>query len=417
MAVDKNLFLYDLAIVTILKNEAPYLREWLDYHLLAGVDHFYLYDNDSTDDYQEVLAPYVGANLVTLINFPGQIMQMPAYNNALEKYRFECRYMAFIDLDEFIYPKSNRSIVEIVDEILARDAQAAGLAINWQIFGSNGHETADYNRGVLERFTRRAPVDWTPDGKGNAHVKHISNPRKIHYIYNPHCASYFDSLYPVNENGKIIRASIPNAFNKPVTADKIVVNHYFCKSREEFINKTQRGRCDQAVNNYNMTYFEEYDRNDEFDDGILKYRAARADSFSLETDSEKIRRVERALIETLPKYLSGEPIEDKLATALTCRALSTYLREKFPRDIDCWQNFEKASLAAILKSLDNISMVEAKLLVLEMPTFLSLPYPVVEKLRGACLHIIPQIMNILRQNSTWDEFVILNYIQRLLQKI
>ncbi|MBR0260666.1 MAG: glycosyltransferase family 2 protein [Selenomonadaceae bacterium] len=50
MAVDKNLFLYDLAIVAILKNEGRYLKEWLDYHLSAGVDHFYLYDNDSTDN-------------------------------------------------------------------------------------------------------------------------------------------------------------------------------------------------------------------------------------------------------------------------------------------------------------------------------------------------------------------------------
>ena len=40
--VDKNLFLYDLAVVAIFKDEAPYLKEWLDYHLAAGVEHFYL---------------------------------------------------------------------------------------------------------------------------------------------------------------------------------------------------------------------------------------------------------------------------------------------------------------------------------------------------------------------------------------
>ena len=40
--LDKNLFLYDLAVVAIFKDEARYLKEWLDYHLLAGVEHFYL---------------------------------------------------------------------------------------------------------------------------------------------------------------------------------------------------------------------------------------------------------------------------------------------------------------------------------------------------------------------------------------
>ena len=150
MAVDKNLFRYDLAIVAILKNETPYLREWLDYHLLAGVEHFYLYDNDSSDNYDEIIAPYVVAGLVTNKKFSGGSAQFAAYADAVLNYRFQCRRMAFIDLDEFIYPKSNRSIAEVIDEILLRTS-AAGLAINWQLFGSSGEVAADYNRGVLER--------------------------------------------------------------------------------------------------------------------------------------------------------------------------------------------------------------------------------------------------------------------------
>ncbi|MBR0060195.1 MAG: glycosyltransferase family 92 protein, partial [Selenomonadaceae bacterium] len=102
--VDKNLFLYDLAVVAIFKDEGKYLKEWLNYHLLAGVEHFYLYNNDSSDDYAEVLAPYVKANVVTLTDFPGRLTMFPAYNDAIEKFRFDCRYMAFIDLDEFIFP-------------------------------------------------------------------------------------------------------------------------------------------------------------------------------------------------------------------------------------------------------------------------------------------------------------------------
>ena len=68
---------------------------------------------------------------MTLINCPGKVMQMTAYNNALNRFRFFCRYIAFIDLDEFILPRTNQSIVEVVDEILLRDDNAAGLAINW----------------------------------------------------------------------------------------------------------------------------------------------------------------------------------------------------------------------------------------------------------------------------------------------
>ncbi len=106
MIVDKNLFLHDLAIVAIMKNEAPYLKEWLDYHLPAGVDHFYIYDNDSPDNQAEIAKPYVEAGLVDYFPAPGKMMQMVVYNDAVKQFRFQCRYMAFIDGDEFIYPKA-----------------------------------------------------------------------------------------------------------------------------------------------------------------------------------------------------------------------------------------------------------------------------------------------------------------------
>ena len=154
MAVDKNLFLCDLSVVAILKNEGSYLKEWLDYHLMAGVDHFYLYDNDSSDNQAEVAAPYVEAGLVDYFSLPGKVMQYIAYNDALKRFKFQSRYISFIDLDEFIFPKTNQGIVEVFAEILSRDQNAAGLAMHWQCFGSGGQEKADHSRGVLERFTR-----------------------------------------------------------------------------------------------------------------------------------------------------------------------------------------------------------------------------------------------------------------------
>lgn len=162
MSVDKNLFLYNLSVVSIMKNEAPYVKEWLDYHLLAGVEHFYIYDNESPDNLKEVLQPYIEKNIVTYIFYPGSARQMEAYNNAIKNFRFFSRYMAFIDGDEFIFPKSDKNIVEVADEILSDKTKAGGLAVNIFAYGSNFQETADYSRGVLERFTRRAETDWTP---------------------------------------------------------------------------------------------------------------------------------------------------------------------------------------------------------------------------------------------------------------
>ena len=125
MAVDKNLFMYDLAIVSIMKNEGHYVKEWLDYHLAAGVDHFYIYDHESTDNFTEVLQPYIESGIVTYIFCPDARKQVDVFNEAVQKYRFFCRYMSFVDADEFIFPQSNKSIVEVMDELLINRLWAA----------------------------------------------------------------------------------------------------------------------------------------------------------------------------------------------------------------------------------------------------------------------------------------------------
>ncbi|MCE2136196.1 hypothetical protein GRC92_02335, partial [Streptococcus thermophilus] len=62
-----------------------------------------LYDNDSSDNTREILEKYIRAGYVYLIPYPGVAKQLPAYNDALAKHRYDCRYIAFIDVDEFLY--------------------------------------------------------------------------------------------------------------------------------------------------------------------------------------------------------------------------------------------------------------------------------------------------------------------------
>ena len=403
--VDKNLFLYDLAVVAILKNEGNYLREWLDYHLLAGVEHFYLYDNDSTDNQAEVVKPYVAAGLVDYIPAPGKAMQMPVYNDAVKRFKFYCRYMTFIDGDEFIYPKTNRNIVEVVDGILSKDKNAAGLAINWQVFGSNGQERADYSHGVLERFTRRAPNNWysrfsSRGVGGNNLVKTIANPLKIKFWSIPHYPIYFEGVYSVNENLNIVSGQS----NFPVTADKIAVNHYYAKSREEFNFKQRRGRADTG-GGYEDNWFDKYDRNEVFDDGILKYRAARAENFTLESGEDRINRVTEVLTEILSGYSAGKNFG--LETALTCRAVSTYLNLKV---------YEEASISAILNSLKGITIAEAQLLIRDLPNLLKLPYPLVKEIRKVALNILSQFIEVAKMRRDWSRYKELDYINDLLKR-
>lgn len=304
-------------------------------------------------------------------------------------------------------------IAEIVDEILNKDERAGGLAINWQGFGSNGHEKADYSRGVLERFTRHAsnsqPINI------NGRFKTISNPRKIQFLSSPHHPFYFEGIHLINERGNLI---LNFEFINPVSVEKIAVNHYLLKSREEYIQKLRRGAADGNFKKYETDRFNSYDLNDEYDDGILRYRDARAKTFQLPDKSRATERLFNALAKNLSPMIlprvSQSFYMSKIEVFLTCRATAEYLRIKRPND-ERLKIYEEASLEAVLKSLGGMTLADARLLLSELPNLLSLPYPVVKDLRESCLDIIPQIMDIMRLNNLWKDYVELDYLRRLLQ--
>ena len=91
----KRNFKYEMAVVCISKNEGPYIREWIEFHRIVGISKFYFYDNESDDDTSDVLAPYIADGIVDYILIKGKGVQLDAYNQAIEKHKEECRYMAF----------------------------------------------------------------------------------------------------------------------------------------------------------------------------------------------------------------------------------------------------------------------------------------------------------------------------------
>lgn len=415
--VDKNLFLYDLAVVAIMKNEEPYVKEWLDYHLLAGVDHFYIYDNDSTPEFKKILQPYIDAGVVTYTPYPGKARQFEAYNDAFQRFKFECRYMAIIDGDEFIFPKSKSTISEVADEILSTNPNAAALGVNWMFYGSNGQEKANYTIGVLDRFIAR-------DVNTNRHTKPITNPRQINFFQNSHYAIYFDGKFSVNEEGKIFTGP----FNEVNTANKIVVNHYHTKSYEEYLIKRNRGDV-IAFNGdkYSDGLFRRNDKNDVVDDSIVKYRDARKAALIPEGNIEKLfaakqinyQRLFNALNQNLiPTVTKGVPqnfFDGKVENFLTCLKLIAKIKDRVFDETSA-KFFEEVSLNAIHRALHSpLQMADVMLLIGEMPKILLMNYPAVKNIRDVLLQIIPQVLLNLRMQNRWQEFKEMQYNSELLK--
>lgn len=416
--VDKRLFLYDLAVVAIMKNEGPYVKEWLDYHLLAGVDHFYIYDNDSPDNQKEILQPYIDAGIVTYTFYPGQRRLLEAYNDAVKNFKFQCRYMAFVDGDEFIFPKSKPTITEVVDEILAGKQNVAGLSINWIMFGSNGLETADYSRGVLDRFTRRnSGVD--------RQVKAVTNPRKINFLQVAHFAYFFEGFYSINETGGVVQGP----FDDSRTADKIQMHHYHCKSREEYFNRIKRGNGD-GLNPRNIEFFNNLSAssNELFDDGIIKYRDARRAALIPEGRGIEVLfprkqvnyfQLVNSLINALfPTQTKGTPLtfyQGQMETFLTCLSLADFLRKKYFEE-SAAKFFEEASLQALLKTLaTGMTLADIMLFIRELPRILLMNYPVVKDIREMMIRMFPQILEYFRNGNRWQEFKELEFIFSMLK--
>lgn len=230
----------DLSVCAIVKNEAPYIEEWLNYHMLVGVKRFYIYDNESTDNLKEVLAPYIAQGLVIYKYYPGEAKQMSAYNECIKEYKDMTEWLAFIDVDEFIIPTEKDNIPEFLKEF----KNCPGVGINWISFDGNGYKKQP-DGGVLENYTR---VHYDDQFSSNHHIKSIVRPTMVEKYTNPHYAIYVDGENAVDENGAELKGCTycdvhPKAYTDVVSVNKIRINHYYCKSEEEYKAKLARGRA------------------------------------------------------------------------------------------------------------------------------------------------------------------------------
>lgn len=238
-----------LAVCAIAKNEGPYFVEWIEWHRRQGVGKFYVYDNESTDGTREILEPYVRSGLVEYRYWPGYRQQLAAYDDCLERNRLSARWIAFIDLDEFIVPVKDGSIPEFLQRFEAFPA----VEINWLIYGSGGAKTKTSGT-MMERFKRHS----LPEHRLNRHVKSIVDPRRVFGMIGCHEAARISGR-AADSHGNPIRR---NFRDREPQQDVIRIQHYAVRSYEEFLEKQARGRASGTQTTVESAYFDRYDLND-----------------------------------------------------------------------------------------------------------------------------------------------------------
>ena len=263
---------YKVAICAIFKNEALYLREWIEYHKIVGVEHFYLYNNNSEDDYQSVLAPYIDDGTVTLIQWPQNQAQMQCYHDGIERFKDETEWLTFIDIDEFIVPNVTDNIYDFLKPF--QNKYPVVIAY-WKMFGTSGMLKRNTNSLVTEDFTvcwnkycDIGKVFFNTAYSFDKNDKH--NGALHHYCWGKKGNK---PLPPVNVFKKICIYG-----NNPVRhkADKayfpLQINHYFTKSYEEYLYKKAKGDVYFNINPHDEAYFYAHEKNNKnIDYRIYKY--------------------------------------------------------------------------------------------------------------------------------------------------
>ncbi len=211
-------------LCAVARDEVPAVRHWVLYHTAVGFEHILIYDNGNTPPLAEVLREECGSGLVTVIDFPyREAPQLSAYMHCLRTRRDKARWIAFLDLDEYLVPLGHTDVREFLDEY----REYAAVCVNWRVFGSDGH---------IVRPDLPVPRAYTHVLHDDPHIKSIVDPNRTRRPLSPHHFLYEDGGFCVNEDC----FPVPGARSYP-TFKRIQLNHYYYRSQQDYAAKIGRG--------------------------------------------------------------------------------------------------------------------------------------------------------------------------------
>jgi hypothetical protein len=241
-----------IAICIMIKDDHSYINEWLTHHRELGVNHFYVYDNESTppytnlgDDvtiinwdenqYFKLMLPVINKDLYDSsflgnteitelktthwVNYPERdSKQYKAYQHCLNNFGAKHKWIAFLDSDEFINVAEGLTLPAIL-KVYAEDKSVGQLLIRWRVFSSSGHLTK-------QPLQKEAYTDWFPDYQ----VKPIVQPDKVYAVTHVHSFTLYHMFSTITEDPN---EQVMYLFDNHLS-DIIWVNHYWSRSREDF---------------------------------------------------------------------------------------------------------------------------------------------------------------------------------------
>jgi hypothetical protein len=266
--------MYNLILCAVFKNESHILSEWIQHYLQRGVDHIYLINDHSTDDYLPIIERYhdritLQHNDIISKNIGRQIQ---IYQTYIRPILSTSKWAMILDLDEFLYSPTNESFKEILEMHSSR----AQIKIDWLHFGSNGHEIQPIS--AVSGFIKRAP--FTRSAK--------------YYSYKTIFQSKLLYEFGIHEH-RVRGLTIHLAYDE-VKPPPLVINHYNIQSRDFYINiKGTRGDINNWFDHVRLErdakLFEQFDRNEVEDLRLFHQNKQLTDLSSMISDKDEVTLV------------------------------------------------------------------------------------------------------------------------------
>lgn len=261
-----------LCLVTIFKNEAHIMKEWVEHYINQDVDKIFMIDNDSNDNYLESLTQYIQNGKVELVTDKEKYAQEKCYNRHFLQKCKNYDWVIVCDLDEFIYAR--RGMKTMKDYVRTLDDSISQVFIPWKIFGSNGFNTLDKEQptSVIQSFTKRINYDKHDGFQGV--IKEGDNKYSLtkcivrtkyllefsvhsHKTINQNHITSFNNIKNIHHN-KIFCKIDENILKESY----LHLNHYAIQSYKWFMNiKATRGDVNNVSGEKvrNEKYFTEFD--------------------------------------------------------------------------------------------------------------------------------------------------------------
>lgn len=224
-----------LSIIATFKNESMNIKEWLDHYIWQGVDHFYLINNGSDDDFNSQIQMY--KHLITLYEMPTKHSQVDHYNKVFNDMKQDSYWICVCDLDEFIFGTSE----PIVSYLLQKE-DVTNILTPWLLFGST--DDPKHPKSIRKTFKQRQ-ANYHRDGKCFfKSEKTLSLHIHTHYHTDDNSITEFEKLkhfhYPIQSQEFFGKVKIPRG-----AADGILMDTY--RNWDYFRNMDFREQYDDTL--------------------------------------------------------------------------------------------------------------------------------------------------------------------------